>query len=178
MNDPETLAAQNGFSHWAQLNMAAAVPLEAVRDMCASGRCGRYGHNWACPPGCGSIEAAARRIAGFDAGILVQTTGTLRDDFDYESIAATERAHKRRFADFARQMRRTCPSCLPLTAGSCTLCARCTYPDRPCRYPTKRLSSMEAYGLFVSDICMRSGLAYNYGPRTMTYTSCVLYNKE
>ena len=45
MNDPETLAAQNGFSHWAQLNMAAAVPLEAVRDMCASGRCGRYGHN-------------------------------------------------------------------------------------------------------------------------------------
>ena len=43
---------------------------------------------------------------------------------------------------------------------------------------TKRLSSMEAYGLFVSDICTRSGLAYNYGPRTMTYTSCVLYNKE
>ena len=61
MNEPETLAAQNGFSHWAQLNMAAAVPLEAVRDMCADGRCGRYGHNWACPPGCGSIEAAARR---------------------------------------------------------------------------------------------------------------------
>ena len=81
-------------------------------------------------------------------------------------------------ADFARQMRRLCPGCLPLTAGSCTLCARCTYPDRPCRYPTKRLSSMEAYGLFVSDICTRSGLAYNYGPRTMTYTSCVLYNKE
>ena len=70
------------------------------------------------------------------------------------------------------------PGCLPLTAGSCTLCARCTYPDRPCRYPTKRLSSMEAYGLFVSDICTRSGLAYNYGLRTMTYTSCVLYNKE
>lgn len=45
MNEPETLAAQNGFSHWAQLNMAAAVPLEAVRDMCADGRCGRYGHN-------------------------------------------------------------------------------------------------------------------------------------
>ena len=84
----------------------------------------------------------------------------------------------RRFADFARQMRRLYPGCLPLTAGSCTLCARCTYPDRPCRYPTKRLSSMEAYGLFVSDICARSGLAYNYGPRTMTYTSCVLYNKE
>ena len=50
--------------------------------------------------------------------------------------------------------------------------------NRPCRYPTKRLSSMEAYGLLVSDVCTRSGLAYNYGARTMTYTSCVLYNKE
>ena len=44
MNDPETLAAQNGFSHWVQLNMAAAVPLEAVRAMCADGRCGRQLH--------------------------------------------------------------------------------------------------------------------------------------
>lgn len=26
MIDPETLAAENGFSHWAQMNMAAAVP--------------------------------------------------------------------------------------------------------------------------------------------------------
>lgn len=52
MIDPETLAAENGFSHWAQMNMAAAVPLAEVRDMCAADRCGRYGHNWACPPGC------------------------------------------------------------------------------------------------------------------------------
>ena len=27
MIDPETLAAENGFSHWAQMNMAAAVPM-------------------------------------------------------------------------------------------------------------------------------------------------------
>ena len=101
-----------------------------------------------------------------------------QDDFDYATIEAVGAAHKRRFAGFARQMRRAYPGCLPLTAGSCTLCARCTYPDRPCRYPTKRLSSMEAYGLLVSDVCTRSGLAYNYGARTMTYTSCVLYNKE
>ena len=101
MNDPETLAAQNGFSHWAQMNMAAAVPLAEVRDMCAADRCGRYGHNWACPPGCGSLETAARRIAGYACGILVQTTGTLQDDFDYATIEAVGAAHKRRFAGFA-----------------------------------------------------------------------------
>ena len=57
----------------------------------------------------------------------------------------------------------------PLTAGCCTLeavremCAKCTYPDKPCRYPSKRLSSMEAFGLFVSDICARSGLDITMG---------------
>lgn len=66
----------------------------------------------------------------------------------------------------------------PLEAGCCTICAKCTYPDKPCRYPSKRLSSMEAFGLFVSDICARSGRGYNYGPRTMTYTSCLLYSEE
>lgn len=130
MNDPETLAAGNGFSHWAQLNMTAAVP----DDGGARYVCGRPLRSlWAqlgLPPGCGSIETAARHIARYDAGILVQTTGTLRDDFDYASIEGIGAAHKRRFADFARQMRRLHPGCLPLTAGTCTLCARCTYPDR------------------------------------------------
>lgn len=110
MIDPETLAAENGFSHWAQMNMAAAVPMAEVRDMCAADRCGRYGHNWACPPGCGSLETAARRIAGYACGILVQTTGTLQDDFDYATIEAVGAAHKRRFAGFARQMRRAYPA--------------------------------------------------------------------
>ena len=27
----------------------------------------------------------------------------------------------------------------PLEAGCCTICAKCTYPDKPCRYPSKRL---------------------------------------
>lgn len=34
---------------------------------------------------------------------------------------------------------------------------------------------MEAYGLFVSDVCVLSNLDYNYDPCTLTYTACVLY---
>ena len=33
---------------------------------------------------------------------------------------------------------------------------------------------MEAYGLVVSDTCTDSGMAYNYGKNTITYTGCVL----
>ena len=77
-----TLAAENGFSHCAPANMAALVPLDEIRAMCEADRCGKYGKNWACPPGCGSIEQARERIRRYDSGVLVQTTGTLADEFD------------------------------------------------------------------------------------------------
>ena len=175
MTDFLSLAAEGGFSHCAPLCMAAAVPRREVRGMCAADRCGKWGRCWSCPPACGTLEQAASRIARFDRGILVQSTAELADEFDYQGIMRLTEEHKRRFADFARQARLVYPDCLPLTAGTCMLCRTCTYPDRPCRYPNRRLSSMEAYGLFVSDVCTKSGLSYNYGPRTLTFTSCVLY---
>ena len=178
MTDILTLARENGFSHIGFANMAALTPLEEVRKMCSADRCGQWNTNWSCPPACGSIEYAKRRIAQYNKCLIVQTTGELTDEFDYEGMQSTAKAHKRAFLNFARQARMLHPDCLPLTAGSCTICARCTYPDKPCRYPSKRLSSMEAFGLFVSDVCARSGLGYNYGERTMTYTSCLLYSEE
>ena len=139
-----TLAAENGFSLCAPVCTAALVPLGEVRAMCEADRCGKYGKNWACPPGCGSIEQARARISRYDSGVLVQTTGTLADEFDYEGMQAIARHHKKCFENFARQARLLYPGCLPLTAGACTICARCTYPDRPCRFPARQLSSMEA----------------------------------
>lgn len=172
------LAQENGFSQWAEADMAALVPRQEVRDMCRADRCGRWNNNWACPPACGDLEAVAHVIAGFSAGVLLQTTGTLADDFDYEAMEAIQRSHKHSFDNYIRQARLLLPESLPLSAGPCTVCRCCTYPEKPCRFPQKRVSSMEAYGLLVGDICLRSGLRYNYGPRTMTYTSCVLYNEE
>lgn len=172
------LARQVGFTRAAKLNMDALTVLPAVRDMCASDRCQSYGHNWSCPPACGSLEVCQRRISSYDRGILVQTTGEMEDDFDARAIESAYLGHKAAFDALARQMRAIFPGCLPLTAGACTLCRKCTYPDRPCRFPGRRLSSMEAYGLLVSDVCVQSGVKYNHGPRTITYTSCILFNQE
>jgi hypothetical protein len=36
------------------------------------------------------------------------------------------------------------------------------------------VTSMEAYGMVVNEICKANGLAYNYGPERMAYTSCFL----
>lgn len=175
MEDLLALARQAGFTCAARLNMEGLTARTEVREMCADGKCRMFGRRWSCPPACGTLEQCQARMDRFDRGILVQTTGALEDDFDAQSIADTEQRHKGAFDTLARQARLLYPDCLPLTAGTCTLCKKCTYPDRPCRFPQKRLSSMEAYGLLVSDVCVTSGVKYYYGPKTITYTSCILF---
>ena len=134
--------------------------------------------SWACPPGCGTLEHTRARIEMYSEGILVQSTAELADEFDYQGIMRLTEEHKRRFADFARQARLVYPDCLPLTAGRACCAGPAPIPTAPAATPNRRLSSMEAYGLFVSDVCTKSGLSYNYGPRTLTFTSCVLLLKE
>ena len=170
------LARQLGLTHGAELNTAALEFRQEVRDMCAADRCSSYGKNWSCPPACGTPEVCRQKLTAYRRGVLVQTVGEMEDDFDAETIGQTYLRHKAAFDALARQTRILHPNCLPLTAGACTLCKKCTCPDRPCRFPGKRLSSMEAYGLLVSDVCLKSGLAYNHGPKTITYTSCILFD--
>ena len=168
------LASACGFDHAGDLNAAALEFDPAVREMCAADRCQSYGRRWSCPPGCGTLEEIAARAAAYGRGILLQSTGQMEDDFDVETMFDTEKLHKERFHAFAARVREEYPNCLPMAAGACTACPECTYPDAPCRFPHLSVPSMEAYGLVVSKVCADSGLPYYYGPRTITYTSCVL----
>lgn len=168
------LALDAGFSHAAALDAATLTPLDAVRDMCAADKCRMYGHCWTCPPACGTIAENTARIAGYHTGLIVQTTRMLEDDFDYEGMEACGEAHRQMFSALCSQLRSEYPGLLALGAGGCKLCTACTYPDAPCRMPDRAVSSMEAYGLLVSDVCTQNGLGYYYGPGTMTYTGCYL----
>ena len=176
MQDPIELALNIGFSHAGAIDPAKLRALPEVRDMCADGRCRRYKRSWSCPPACGTLEEAEARMHRYRCGVLVQTTAELEDDFDVDAMMEAEKRHKTNFFALAEQFRVQVPDCLPLGAGSCTVCETCTYPDRPCRFPEKMFFSMEACGILVSEACTLAGLKYYYGARTLTYSSCVLYN--
>lgn len=168
------LAARCGFDHFGPLNTAALKFEPAVRDMCAADRCRSYGRCWTCPPACGTLEEISAQAAAYTGGVLLQSTGQLEDDFDVETMMDTERLQKERFRAFVDQVRAVLPGCLPMSSGACTVCPQCTCPDAPCRFPELAIPSMEAYGLVVSQVCESSGLPYYYGPKTITYTACVL----
>jgi predicted metal-binding protein len=63
---------------------------------------------------------------------------------------------------------------LLLGAGGCQNCEQCTCPDLPCRFPDKMIISMEAMGIFVSELCKLNDIPYYYGPNTLAYVACVL----
>lgn len=168
------LVLSGGFSEAALLDCSTLELREEVREMCGANTCGMYGKNWACPPGCGTLEECRKRVGRYHYGILVQTIGELEDSMDFEGMQAAEKKHKENFLKAAALLKEQHPELLALGAGCCTLCASCSYPDSPCRFPEKQISSMESYGIVVSDLCRANNLGYYYGPGRIAYTSCYL----
>ncbi len=168
------MAQEAGFSAWAPLDVSTIELKPEVRDMCAVNSCGQYGKRWSCPPGCGTLEDCAQRLRACTHGILVQTYGDIEDGFDFEAMMEIEGDHKEHFTEMHEALRKAGESVLAIGAGCCTQCAKCTYPEEPCRFPDKMISSMEAYGMLVLEVCKANGLQYYYGPDKMAYTSCFL----
>ena len=165
-----------GFETVTELDVGTLKALPEVRQMCEVNTCGAYQTRWSCPPGCGTIEECEAKMRRYKYGILVQTVGQIEDSLDWEGIMEVKEIHDRRFLEGSEIMKKSFADVLPLGDGACTRCSTCTYPDKPCRFPELASSSMEAFGLFVSDICRKNGVTYNYGSGKMAYTGCYLFN--
>lgn len=168
-----SLAKEYGFETTAPLNVATLTARDEVRDMCAANTCRAYGSNWSCPPACGTIAQCAEKMGKFTRGVLVQTIGELEDSWDFEGIQDAAQKHSARFREIALRLWKEDVTVLPLTAGACPICEQCAYPE-PCRFPDKAISSMEAYGLLVNQVCTDNGVPYNYGSERIAYSGCLL----
>ena len=172
--DMQEIIEECGFDavgEWAAQDLEAK---DEVRAMCAAGRCNRYGKSWSCPPACGDIAYFQDLLAGMGTCYVVQTYGDVEDSFDIETMMELEDIHKKRVHKLNDLVSAAFPDALVLSAGSCTVCSSCTYPDAPCRFPNRQLVSMEAAGLVVTEVCIKAGIPYNHGQNTMSYTSCVV----
>ena len=143
--------------------------------MCASGKCAMYDKRWSCPPGCGTLDECRELLKGYTRGILVQSVGELEDNFDIETMMETEAAHKERFYAMRKTLVERGIDALAAGAGCCTICPECTYPDAPCRFPEQKMSSMEALGMLVLEVCKANDMRYFYGENTIAYTCCFLF---
>jgi predicted metal-binding protein len=168
------LALNCGFSHAGPIDADTIRLRTEVRDACAVNKCGAYNTKWSCPPGCGTLEECEVRIRKYKKGILVQTTGILEDPLDYDTMTQTGKDHADHLEAFTEAIKKIYPDSMIMGSGGCKRCEKCTFPDKPCRFPDKMTASMEAYGMVVSDVCKDNNLLYYYGQNTLTYTGCVL----
>lgn len=168
------LAKELGFEEALPLDPALLTPRQDVRDMCAADKCGAYGKNWTCPPYIGDLGQCGEKMHSYRRGILLQTVSGLEKIIDTRGMRRAEERHLKRFRDFSHAIREEFPQALCLGTGGCRLCGTCAWPET-CRFPGEALSSMEGYGLFVTDVCRSCGAAYHHGEKTVTYTACVLF---
>ena len=167
-------ALDMGYSHAGLVDVKTLKPQDDVREMCAANKCHMYNKNWSCPPGCGSVAECDAEMQSYDWGVLVQVTMEMEDEMDYEAWVDAAQELRDRNVEFNEKLREKYDEVLGLGGAGCDICKTCTYPDEPCRFPKKRMSGMEGYGLVVADVCRDNGLLYFYGKDTITYTGMFL----
>lgn len=179
MNMEQTIIAELerlGAMYTASVEVSQISIVPDLRILCEMNSCGAYGTNWGCPPGCGDVEELAAKVQSYMHGIVFQTVGELADSFDFEGMMEAGRV----FGVIADGMRsfvqKNLSSAFVLGAGGCELCAECTYPDAPCRFPERKNISVEACGINVSALCAKCGLDYIHGSNTVTNTGLVLFD--
>ena len=171
----ETLAREQGFDAIGHCKTSVLRTHPEVRDMCAANLCHAYGASWSCPPACGEVEDYEKRVHAFENCMVVQTLGRLEDEFDFDSMSATEDRQNERFRSLVHALLDEGFSFMALGAGPCMLCEKCTYPDNPCRFPDHMAVSMEAAGFIVAEVCTEAGVPYNHGLNAISFTGCICY---
>ena len=172
---PEKIVEKGAFK-------AAFVPISEVktdvifRTMCESNACGKYGKCWTCPPDAGNIHDLINSLQAFSRVLVYQTVSELEDSFDIEGMYEAGNRHNKLLQSLMELYNESTLGCqvMHLGAGGCKFCERCAKEDGiPCRFPDKAVSSLETYGINVSELAKSGGMKYINGQDTVTYFGAI-----
>lgn len=157
------------------------VITEYLRKACEQNHCGKYGTNWMCPPGVGSIKDLTKKLKQFDKGLVIQTIHQLEDSFDYEGMMISKEKHTSVFVNILNQIKKDSnfDELLPLNVGACEICDKCAYLNgEKCIFPDKAMASVEAYGIDVNSLLKSCDLEYNNGTNTVSYVGVIFFKTK
>jgi predicted metal-binding protein len=174
------LALANGASRAAWVDPVDIPILPELQDYCRQNSCGHYATSWAGPPAIGNVDELSAIVHSCIAGLVVQTIGQLEDAYDYPGMLAAKARHSEIFPAVLAAVRQAVPEwpTIGLSAGCCSLCGECTYPDQPCLRPDEAIAPVEGYGIYVNAMLTLAGLRYNNGPDTVSYVGLILFKPQ
>ena len=178
--DPVSLALSLGLDRAEMISGEQIVLDRIFREPCASNACGLYGKCWMCPPDVGEIDELIARMRRYPSALLYQSVSALDDSFDFEGMQAGGKQHARRSIALDEALRNAgYADFLHLSKGGCGVCSVCAkVENKPCRFPHKALSSLEAYGVNVSATVRSTSMKYINGVNTVTYFGLVLFKEK
>ncbi len=148
---------------------------ESVVEACRANLCGRYGTCWTCPPGVGPLSELEKKVRRYKRAAVFTCKYELEDWYDIEGMADGAKTTQELLLRITYELRRDGVDFYALGCEGCRICEKCTYPDKPCRFPDKAIVSVEACGINVVELSADIGLKYNNGPNTVTYFCAVLF---
>lgn len=177
MQDIINKAIELGINNTAFIKTKDIIFSEDLRATCEQNICRSYGTNWMCPPGIGTAPDCINRVKSFENGLLIQIFVKMKNSFDINAMMEGGKKFKNIMKNLKEEMNKTYTgNFLILGAGGCNDCEKCAYvTNEPCRFPETSFSSVEAHGIYVSDIMKKAGLAYNDGPNSFAYVGMILF---
>lgn len=168
-------------SHASLVNVSDIQFEEQFRTLCEKNTCGFYNKNWMCPPAVGPISDLKERVLEFEQGLLLQTIHELKSSFDWKGMMSAGTNHTTLFRKILGSIEENYEmhKILPLNAGPCTFCAKCTFLEgEPCRFPEKAVFSVEACGIDVMALEKSCGMPYYNGKNTVSYVGLILFKVD
>lgn len=150
-----------------------------LRILCEQNSCGRFARNYTCPPNIGKVDDLISKLKGYKRAVIWQNIYPLEDSFDFEGMMDGQKKHNAMTIKIANDVYEKLgrENALVLGAGGCTICDECALNTaEPCRNSELALSSLEAYGINVSELGNISSLKYINGQNTVTYFSGAFFN--
>ena len=170
-------AIQSGMCHAGFISTKDLLFYKEIREICEGNICRNYGTNWACPPAIGTIDECKKRVMQYEKMLLFSKKYNLEDSYDIDGMHKAMFSFKDSVNIFDEKLKTFFSDYLLLSNEGCGRCAKCTYPDLPCRFPDHMHHAIEGYGFNIHELAKAAQIRYNNGENTVTFFGGLLFGK-
>lgn len=135
------------------------------QGLCRDNLCGKYGTNWACPPG--FSEHMDSLSEQYDSTLLLSRTFAC-DPRDRDAVEECNSMMKATLRSVVEHLRSAGIECRGFSDGGCDLCQTCAYPD-PCRFPDRVMPSVSAIGIDMGAYLESVGERFEFRDDSVTF---------
>ena len=150
---------------------------ERVRYICEH-ECPMYNTTWACPPAVGTVAECRQRVMAFEEGLMIATITEVSDIANIEETLSTRASHEAITREISQLIASRAAHTLTLSTEACAHCAKCSYPDAPCRHPDRMFPCVESHGILVTDLAERHDIDFLAGNNLVTWFSLIFYKDQ